>query len=324
MKIEFINHASVIIDCNGTRILTDPWYTGSVFNDGWNLIVENEKNINDLDFDYLWYSHEHPDHFNVSDLLVMDNARRKSVTILFQNTKDKKVRDFCLSKGFNFLELELGRQYKFGNAKLICDRVCGLDSWLSVSDGELTVLNLNDCRAEEESQIDDILSLVGCVDVLLTQYGSANWTGGKGSSLKEISKKKVFDRLDVQIQKIKPKYIVPFASFCWFSHEENYFCNLGSVSLFDFNERYFDQNIIDMYLGDVWEIGEDWNNLQRLLIWEDRIKGLSPIHKTKTINLNDLQVSFSCMIYYIREQNIWDEFCKLKIKPAIVHLFDYN
>ena len=196
MKIEFINHASVIIDCGGTRILTDPWYSGSVFNHGWNLIENTNKSINDLDFEYLWYSHEHPDHFNVPDLLVMDADKKKSVTILFQKTDDKKVKNFCISKGFNFLELDLESSYVFGNAEIVCGKVFGLDSWLSVSDGETTVLNLNDCRVEEDHQIDDILSLVGNIDVLLTQYGSANWTGREYSSLKEVSKKKVFERLD--------------------------------------------------------------------------------------------------------------------------------
>ena len=68
MKIKFINHASVIFDCGDVKILTDPWYSGSAFNNGWDLLAQNDTDINDLDFNYLWYSHEHPDHFSLVDL----------------------------------------------------------------------------------------------------------------------------------------------------------------------------------------------------------------------------------------------------------------
>ena len=67
--ITFINHASFIIEGNGKSILTDPWYEGEIFNKGWKLLIENEtKDINNIldSIDYIWISHEHPDHFSIS------------------------------------------------------------------------------------------------------------------------------------------------------------------------------------------------------------------------------------------------------------------
>jgi hypothetical protein len=43
MNIKFINHASVMFDLCEVRILTDPWYQGLVFNDGWSLLNSGQN-----------------------------------------------------------------------------------------------------------------------------------------------------------------------------------------------------------------------------------------------------------------------------------------
>ena len=48
-KLNFINHASVLISNKGIGLLSDPWYQGSAFNDGWKLIYENnDDEINSM------------------------------------------------------------------------------------------------------------------------------------------------------------------------------------------------------------------------------------------------------------------------------------
>ncbi len=65
MNVIFNNHASITIKTDDLNILTDPWFTGTAFNDGWNLIHENEESEEYFlkDINYIWISHEHPDHF---------------------------------------------------------------------------------------------------------------------------------------------------------------------------------------------------------------------------------------------------------------------
>ena len=67
-QITFVNHASVKISNSETTILTDPWYEGHAFNQGWLLLHENKdsevlKMLDDVN--YIWISHEHPDHFSI-------------------------------------------------------------------------------------------------------------------------------------------------------------------------------------------------------------------------------------------------------------------
>ena len=91
LKFEFINHSCFNIEHNNTSLTVDPWVEGSVFNKSWNLLVstpkESIKNVNNSDF--IWFSHEHPDHFNPSNIKNFPHNK----TYLFQKTKDKS--EYC-------------------------------------------------------------------------------------------------------------------------------------------------------------------------------------------------------------------------------------
>ena len=68
-KIKFINHASVLISFGDISLLSDPWYCGKVFHNGWSLLheIEEDKIIDLLKkTTHIYISHEHPDHFNTS------------------------------------------------------------------------------------------------------------------------------------------------------------------------------------------------------------------------------------------------------------------
>ena len=69
-NIRLINHASLFMKFNkDMSFLTDPWYTGSAFDNGWSLLHENnEKFIENVlnNTNYIYISHEHPDHFSIS------------------------------------------------------------------------------------------------------------------------------------------------------------------------------------------------------------------------------------------------------------------
>ena len=88
-RIRFVNHASVVLECDGINILTDPWFNGSVFDNGWKLIYENSKNdIKDIinNVQYIYISHEHPDHFSPNFFLDHEFKNillNKKVKILF-------------------------------------------------------------------------------------------------------------------------------------------------------------------------------------------------------------------------------------------------
>ena len=148
--IEFINHASVLVSYNDVNILTDPWYSGLAFDGGWSLLYENnEKFIEHLlnDVNYIYITHEHPDHFSIPFFKKYSELIKKNkIKIIFQKTLDKRVEEFLIKK-FN-LELIILESYKTVN---INDRKitlvsCGaIDSSLIVETENCYHINLNDC-----------------------------------------------------------------------------------------------------------------------------------------------------------------------------------
>ena len=65
-SIKFINHASVIISNDKISLLSDPWYWGTAFHDGWSLICENkEEDIKDMSYEII-------DQINDIDTIIED------------------------------------------------------------------------------------------------------------------------------------------------------------------------------------------------------------------------------------------------------------
>ena len=96
-KIEFINHASVLISNENISVLSDPWYQGDAFHKGWNLLHE----LDDIDIDnlldrttHIWISHEHPDHFSIMFLKNLKIRLKKRILKFYfkkQLTKSRKL-----------------------------------------------------------------------------------------------------------------------------------------------------------------------------------------------------------------------------------------
>ena len=98
--IKFLNHSSLLVASKNIKILCDPWFFGPAFQDGWSLLHDKSHDINNLDFDYVWISHEHPDHFSISFFKKFSSKlKKKSIKILFQKTKDKRVYNFLIAQG---------------------------------------------------------------------------------------------------------------------------------------------------------------------------------------------------------------------------------
>ena len=223
-RIQFINHSCVLISTNRIKILCDPWFIGNAFDNGWSLLYEKSHDINLIDFNYIFISHEHPDHFSIPTLKKLNGPK----TFLYQKTKDRKVITYLEKNGHNVVELENGKPHKIADLILTIYTIDGFDSVLKTefSDGK-TFLNINDARVDlnnADKLIKD--STYNEVDLVAFQFSYANWAGNKGD--KEIPKhqQQIVDEKNIYIlETYKPKNVLLFASFVYFCHEENYFWN---------------------------------------------------------------------------------------------------
>jgi hypothetical protein len=104
------------------------------------------------------------------------------------------------------------------------------DSWCVINSGGRTILNLNDCVVATAAQCQAVQAKVEKiaphVDLMLTQFGYANWVGNPDEiALHKAAALEKIERIAVQIDHLRPRLVVPFASFVYFSHPENAYLN---------------------------------------------------------------------------------------------------
>ena len=232
-SIKLINHASAKINIDGISIISDPWYNGSVFHKGWKLIhelpvEETKKHLEKTD--YVYVSHEHPDHFSPGFFL---NKEYKSVLeknktkILFQETKDKRVFNFLVKNGFKVIEVPNKKYISLkNNVKIKIVKFGYIDSALIIEGSEEKILNLNDCPLNDIDEIKKFKKEHGRFDLLLTQFSYAAWKGNKDN--KKYRQNAALDKLETltnQFNILECKKVIPFASFIYFSNKLNHFMN---------------------------------------------------------------------------------------------------
>ena len=89
MQIEWINHASFIVNSGSVRLIADPWLFGRAFNESWELFVPSKFTADDFDsVTHIWFSHEHPDHFSPP---VLSGSPRKPESRLASFSKKQET-----------------------------------------------------------------------------------------------------------------------------------------------------------------------------------------------------------------------------------------
>jgi len=227
LQITLINHACVKLALGDVVILCDPWLSGPAFNNGWDLLIKTPLTLEQVmdGVTHIWVSHEHPDHF-VPKFFSDIASRYSTIPVLFQETRDKRIKTFLEGRGFKVTELPDRRQQAIGSVRVICGVSEFYDSWLHVTDGKDSVLNLNDCAEGDDAELAAIARITGPIDVLLTQFSYAAWKGGRANAqFRVLAAKRKLETITAQIKALKPRSVVPFASFVYFSNEENSYLN---------------------------------------------------------------------------------------------------
>ncbi len=295
MKLQFVNHASIVIEQGPVRLICDPWVEGPVFNDGWALLAPSQFGYEDFrDITHIWFSHEHPDHFNPPNVKKIPEEHRRNITVLFQHTNDKKVVQYCEKLGFKAVrELPPGEWVEIApQVEVKCCGVCiewEADSWLCVRTPELTLLNLNDCGIDSREYALQVQQQVGPIDVLATQFSYAAWNGNADQKDRRLRfAAKVMANVLCQIRELKPKWVIPFASFVWFCHEENSFMNDAMNPIRDVARQISektDAKPLIMYPGDHWDVGAAYDSEPSIQRYEADVEavatGKRPLLKIK-------------------------------------------
>lgn len=151
MLVTYLGHAAIMLEAGGTRILMDPWLVDPSYDGTWWHFPPLALGVRDLPrIDYLFVSHEHPDHFDPPTLQQLD----KNVHVLIADFRKKRLRDQLAGLGFRTItELPFDRDFACGGGgltvRLIAPDRPWDDSAILLRQGGTTVVNVNDCHLDE-------------------------------------------------------------------------------------------------------------------------------------------------------------------------------
>lgn len=252
-----IGHASVLVETSAGGLLIDPWLQGSVLNNSWDLLEPSFVPADLWDrVRWIWFSHEHPDHFHPGSILTIPEAVRQRVLVLFQDTYDRKVRDWLTKNGFRVHELKPGRFFTLeGDTRVFLETSGVHDSWLAVQDAGKTFIDLNDC-AVAPHVLDHTAQRFPRIDALFTQFSYASWPGNpEDTASHRAAANRYLDKLSDQVRRLKPVTVIPGASFVRFSHVENDWMNAGRASVAEAAQRVEAAGSRPVVLapGEIWD-----------------------------------------------------------------------
>lgn len=292
-KITWINHAGFELESGPIRLVCDPWLTGPAFDRGWHLLSPTRFTVEQLgNATHIWLSHEHPDHFSPADLRSVEPERRANITILFQRTRDGRVTSYCRRLGYKVRELDPLKPVELALGVTVVTDVSGIDSWLYVRTPNATYLNLNDFVIDRRDLWRRLHKIVGgSLDVLLTQFSYASWVGNRGDTTamqQEAARKRqcIHDQIDA----FRPRFVVPFASFIYFAHAENFYLNDGSNSVRSvFEEFDTDQRpCVVLYPGDIWSDGVGHESYRALHRYDEDLANRHIQYETRSVSIDTL------------------------------------
>ena len=238
MKIKFINHACISIETEDTMIMFDPWFSGKIFNNSWDLL--RETRLDDLDIRNLKFiaiTHEHPDHLNWATLkqLIISKPELK---IIIPKRRNSNVAIALRKMGFKVAEIPPNRELQLGNKLRICNFPSQNDSaYVVVADGKV-ILNQNDCYLTDQ-ECKRIKVRYPDIDYHFVQFSLAGYYGNKAETQKLMhAKQHHIDLVSNYNSIFKSKVLVPFASFIYFCRPYNTFLNDWAVTMDDLDKEY--------------------------------------------------------------------------------------
>ena len=151
MEITYLGHACILVRAGGTTLLMDPWLVDPAYCNSWFHYPPLELQLEDVaPVDYVWCSHDHPDHFDRSTLRKLPRQQKCLIADFTSHELERKFR----REGFqNLIALPFGQPHRLGpdlEVTLFRSDLVWEDSAVVVRGGGVTIFNMNDCKLGDE------------------------------------------------------------------------------------------------------------------------------------------------------------------------------
>jgi hypothetical protein len=246
--ITLLNHASVLIEVGGVALLTDPWYFGTAFEDGWGLRYANDDALSKAaGATHLWISHFHQDHFHVPTLRALAQVN-PGIIFLANRSHNFDMSGRARSLGFkNILAFDERRTMHLDEVVSVTRYpTTGIDNMLLLKGGGFTLLNFNDCVIPPLSRR-LLARKLGPIDVFMCNFNHA----GKLLHQRKTDDARVKASLVANFARnyapFKPKHVVPFASHHCYRAPESAAQNSSMLTVAELAET--GDNIVPLNVG---------------------------------------------------------------------------
>jgi len=314
MKVKYIYSACLEIDCEGFKILTDPWFTEGAYDGSWYQFPKVDPFEYISKPDLIYVSHIHPDHY---DSAFLNELIKKygDIPIFIPDINP----NFLLFKGkSDGLNLIPKRYFKNDFVEIFIEEndtgsVSDIDSALIVKDlkNNKLLLNLNDCifNKPHVDKIKTIISDSGNkLDLLALGYTGAgpypqtyiDKDQDKNLLLAEAEKKKInfFERYKKYTETFISKYHLPFAGEYILGGKLSHLNKYRGVAD-AFEVKQFDDKAVILLNGGYVDLSKDEisNTRNALYTQEDfdeRINSIknNPLDYEKEINIPLKKINF--------------------------------
>ncbi len=243
MEIKYINSATTLIETNGIKILTDPWFGEGIYYNSWRAFppIEIKPEIY-TNIDYIYISHIHPDHFSEQSM----DKLNKNTPVLILNFGEQFLKRKLISIGFsNIIEINHNEKIHLKNNVYInilaadnCNpEICGklfgcffvenniaktysIDSMCVINNEEYVLVNTNDCPypimretlelvETQYSKVDFLM--VGYTGASLYPFAMVDYDEIKMKEARDLTKIKGLNFAVDYIKYLKPRFYFPFA-----------------------------------------------------------------------------------------------------------------
>lgn len=246
MRLRHVKSSTVIVEDGDTSVLCDPWMLDGAFYGSWAHYPPPALEPEDVEADYIYVSHIHPDHFHRETMKRLDT----DTPVLIHDYASDFLRQNIERLGFDAVELPHDeRTHLEGDLHINvlgadnCDpEVCGnyygcgwwmesagdrttdgstqIDSMGVFDDGENVLVNANDCRWPlSERACAVVKDRYEEIDMLLMQYSAANfypqcmddYTPQEKREAREEVIQEMYQDAEGFINALEPRYVMPFA-----------------------------------------------------------------------------------------------------------------
>ena len=247
--VYYLSHASIVVSLNGKKYLFDPVLAKPPHLGSYLFYPEMKADACLLDVDGVFISHQHQDHFDIDFLKLL--PKEAKIYIVSGRPQFSKMLE---EQNLSFNEIPENKIFDLGSGVTclgITHEYNGIDSAITISNGEFTVYHGNDCYVSNE-KLKIVKDLYPKIDVACVPFAYIHWYPFLLDEVKDEWKNKEASRLIgmymdyglAQIEFIKPKVAIPFGANMFYFDDVESEHNLAVVSPFDFKNYAIEKNFV--------------------------------------------------------------------------------